>query len=84
MDRTVKLHLSSDMGVPTATIPCRWLWDLVEYLSLRRTNVRYSYGPEHFHVSFLSLDLPAVRQLLAEWSAGLAESASYEAQIAAP
>lgn len=67
MDRRVKVHQAGN-GAPWATIPSRFMWDLVEYLACRRTRVLYTSGAKHFHVMFLSLHRAAAQQVLEDWA----------------
>ncbi|MGN6368891.1 MAG: hypothetical protein ACTHN5_11585 [Phycisphaerae bacterium] len=69
-DLRIHLSICRDTGVPCASVPCASIWELVEHLARHRTRVHYSYGPTHFHVFFLNLDLPAARRLLEDWAAG--------------
>jgi hypothetical protein len=66
MKRSFRVHLSDNF--PWAVVPNRWIWDLVEYLALRRTRVTYTYSAREFIVSFPHMDLDQVQQLLTQWA----------------
>jgi hypothetical protein len=66
MKRTFHLHVSDNL--PRATVPNKWIWDLVEYLSILRTRATYSYSAQQFVVSFPCMNLNQARELLEDWA----------------
>jgi hypothetical protein len=66
----IHLRICRDTGAPYASVPCAQIWEVVEHLARHRTRVHYSYGPTHFHVFFLNLDLPAAQRVLDDLAAG--------------
>jgi len=66
MKRSFRVHLSDNF--PWAVVPNRWIWDLVEFLALQRTQVTYTYSAEEFIVSFPRMELDQVQQLLTQWA----------------
>lgn len=56
-------------GTPYIVVPCVSLWSLVEYLSVLRVHVVYSYEGEGFRVAFPHHELAGVEQIVADWGA---------------
>ena len=64
-----ELHVHVDPnGHPYATVPCEWMWDLVEYLSFHRLNLSYHFDNLIFRVTFLCQSARAAQQLLDDWA----------------
>ncbi len=66
MDR--RIFLEATCPCPRARVPARLAWGLVEYLSLHRTRVTYSYAAGHVVVEFLHMDADAAQFLLDDWA----------------
>ena len=63
------LHVKTDYeGHPYATVPCEWMWDLVEYLSFHRLNLNYHFEKDCFRVVFLCRTAHAAQALLDDWA----------------
>lgn len=63
-----RIAVSIQSGTPTAEVPCPDLWDLVEYLSFQRVNVRYTLKGDHFAVCFVHQTLEGSQRLMDEWA----------------
>ncbi len=75
MDRGFRIQALREGQLPVAAVPSRHVWELVEYLAYRRTQVQYSYGSTHFYVTFLHIDGPSAQRILEEWAESGAASA---------
>ena len=65
----MRFTISTDTrGVPKAKVPSQYLWEVVEFLSAQRLTVHYTYGGEHFEISFPRMNLDTVQRTLEEWS----------------
>lgn len=62
------IHIPAPGAAPRARIPNIHVWDLVEYLSLQRTQVAYTYARDHFLVEFPHADPSTAQRLLDDWS----------------
>ena len=69
------IQIEKNSGTPCACIDHHDMWDLVEFLSARRTPVNFTYHPDYFIVRFLRLDEQAATAILADWMD--ADSAEY-------
>ena len=68
MKRSYHFAVDEQSGIPFAHVAHGDTWDLVEFLSCRRTVVFYTHAEEHLIVRFPRSDLTSAQQLLNEWS----------------
>lgn len=68
MDEKLEVRVSEWAGLPYVRVLRQVIWDLVEHLSCRRTQVAYSYDSTHFTVLFMNTDHAAVQKLLDDWA----------------
>ena len=69
MSERLTANVAEQSGVPYVQVPREAMWEVVEYLSRRRTAVHYSFHGNGFTVRFPRLDQAAVQALLDEWVA---------------
>jgi hypothetical protein len=81
MRRAYKVMLDRNTNMPYANVAHGEMWELVEYLSVQRTAVSYSYCETHFTVRFLHLDGTQAQELLDEWTNS--EGCEYESSQSA-
>ena len=81
MRRTCKVMLDRVTNKPYVNVAHGEMWDLVEYLSIQRAAVNYSYCENHFTVHFLHLDGTQAQELLDDWTN--AEGCEYESSQSA-
>ena len=55
-------------GLPCASVPFSFMWDLVEHLSVQRVAVSYLYEATHFTVTFTRIDLASAQEVLNSWA----------------
>lgn len=63
------MQLTPGSGLPSVRVPRDDMWDLVEYLAIRRTRVRYTFEASAFTVTFLHIDGATAQHLLDDWIA---------------
>jgi hypothetical protein len=67
MKRSYQVAVDTQSGIPVAEVAHGDTWELVEYLSYRRTAVFYSHCEDHLIVRFPHLNATSAQQLLNEW-----------------
>jgi hypothetical protein len=68
MQLKVEVVVSEQTGRPIARIPSKSIWEFVEFLSIQRIRVSYTYDQNDFIVSFLNFDPERAQRIVNEWA----------------
>ena len=68
MLRKIEVVISEATGLPIAEIADRDVWELVEFLSIQRIRVTYTYNLQNFIVSFHHSDVDSAQAVIDEWA----------------
>jgi hypothetical protein len=78
MRTDLEVRIAERTGLAYVCVPGHAMWELVEFLSMHRTQVYYGYSREGFTVTFLRLGREAVQELLSAWSNAWITDPAYE------
>jgi hypothetical protein len=68
MRTKLEVQIAETTELAYTCVPGHVMWELVEYLSMHRTQVYYGYSREGFTVTFLRLGKEAAQELLDGWT----------------
>jgi hypothetical protein len=68
MRQQLEVIISEQSRLPVVRIPDTHIWDLVDFLSIQRICVSYTYDASGFTVAFLHSDQECAQCVINEWA----------------